>query len=136
MTTYDISEVAQRTGLSSATLRFYEAKGLIKPIGRQGLKRVYHADTLTRLSLILLAKQAQFSLKEMVPMLAQIDQGLNRSLINSKVEELALRIQELTQLQALLQHIQHCPERNHFDCPNFQRILQNAVSQNLSDTTP
>jgi len=33
----DIAEVAKRSGVPASTLRFYEEKGLISSIGRQGL---------------------------------------------------------------------------------------------------
>jgi DNA-binding transcriptional MerR regulator len=48
----DISEVAKRSGTSAATLRFYETRGLISSIGRQGLRRLFDASVLDRLALI------------------------------------------------------------------------------------
>ena len=36
-----ISEVAGRTGLAPSALRFYERRGLLKPVGRAGGKRTY-----------------------------------------------------------------------------------------------
>nr|WP_286079661.1 MerR family DNA-binding transcriptional regulator [Enterobacter ludwigii] len=35
----DIREVANLTGVTPSALRYYEKKGLIKPIGRNGLRR-------------------------------------------------------------------------------------------------
>ncbi|EOW0442581.1 MerR family DNA-binding transcriptional regulator, partial [Providencia rettgeri] len=58
----DISQVSQLSGLAASTLRYYEERGLIKPISRKGLKRVYHGkDVMTRLSLIALGQEAKFS---------------------------------------------------------------------------
>ncbi len=34
----DIGLVVQRTGLTAATLRYYEKVGLIRPSGRKGLR--------------------------------------------------------------------------------------------------
>ncbi len=49
-------------------------RGLIKPIGRKGLKRVYHGkDVITRLSLIALGQEAKFSLDEIASMLNHED---------------------------------------------------------------
>ena len=39
MSDLDIAEVAQRAGVTAATLRFYEEKGLIASVGRRGLRR-------------------------------------------------------------------------------------------------
>src|SRR5690606_17804977 len=50
----DIAEVAQRSGVPASTLRFYEEKGLIASIGRRGLRRLFDAEVLERLSLIAL----------------------------------------------------------------------------------
>src|SRR5579884_2118936 len=60
----DITEVAQRTGLTASTLRFYEEKGLIASIGRRGLHRVFDPKVLERLALIALGRSAGFSLDE------------------------------------------------------------------------
>ena len=58
----DITEVALRSGLPASTLRFYEEKGLIASIGRQGLRRVFGPGVLGRLALIALGRAAGFSL--------------------------------------------------------------------------
>jgi hypothetical protein len=39
--------VATLSGITPSALRFYEKKGLIKPIGRHGLRRQYHALSCT-----------------------------------------------------------------------------------------
>ena len=57
-----IAEVAQRSGIPASTLRFYEQKGLIAPIGRHGLRRLFDPNVLDRLALISLGRAAGFSL--------------------------------------------------------------------------
>ena len=52
----DISEVVRHSGVAASTLRFYEDKGLIRSIGRHGLKRVYGSGVLDRLALIALGR--------------------------------------------------------------------------------
>ncbi len=37
----DIGTLAKRSGLPTSTLRFYEEKGLIKSVGRNGLRRLF-----------------------------------------------------------------------------------------------
>lgn len=130
MNSLNISEVVQLTGISSATLRFYEKKGLIAPIGRDGLKRLYKPEVLTRLALILLAKQNHFSLDEISILLDNMDTGLDRHFIGSKIEEIEQHIVHLQQIKEGLLHITHCKAENHFLCPNFQNILNNVLAQN------
>ena len=60
----DIAQVTRRSGLPPSTLRYYEERGLIAPIGRQGLRRQYDPKVLDRLALISLARAAGFSLEE------------------------------------------------------------------------
>ena len=40
----DIGEVARRVGLPPSTLRYYEEKGLIRAVGRRGLRRSFDAE--------------------------------------------------------------------------------------------
>jgi hypothetical protein len=47
MRNLDIGEVAGHCGLPPSTLRYYEEKGLIKSIGRRGLRRVFPAGVLS-----------------------------------------------------------------------------------------
>ena len=42
----DIGKVARWSGLPASTLRYYEEKGLIHSIGRNGLKRVFAESVL------------------------------------------------------------------------------------------
>ena len=58
----DIGQVSQRAGLPVSTLRLYEEKGLIAPIGRRGLRRQFDAGVLQRLALIAPGRTAGFSL--------------------------------------------------------------------------
>lgn len=55
----DIGEVIQRSELPASTLRFYEDKMLIKPVGRNGLHRIYDPEVLDRLALLALERNAR-----------------------------------------------------------------------------
>ena len=66
----DIAEVARRTGLAASALRYYEQKGLIQPIGRHGLRRVFAASVLERIALIALGRAAGLSLADIGAILA------------------------------------------------------------------
>ena len=63
-----ISEVSRRSGVAASALRFYEEKGLIASVGRQGLRRVFDAGVLERLALIAVGRSAGFSLDEIARM--------------------------------------------------------------------
>ena len=84
----DISQVAKASGLPASTLRFYEEKGLIESIGRQGLKRVFSEKVLERLALISLGRSAGFTLEELAEMFREDGNNINRTLLLTKAEEL------------------------------------------------
>ena len=61
-----IAEVAERTGLSTDTLRYYEKAGLIDPVGRtSGNHRVYAAVDLDWLAFLLRLRETGMSIVDM-----------------------------------------------------------------------
>jgi DNA-binding transcriptional MerR regulator len=60
---WTVGELADELGVTTRTLRFYEAEGLISP-RRQGAARVYSVRDRTRLRLILRGKRFGMSLAE------------------------------------------------------------------------
>ncbi|TDD04748.1 MerR family transcriptional regulator [Saccharopolyspora terrae] len=69
-----IGEVAERTGLSLRTIRYYEEVGLVVPSARsQGGFRLYTDPDVERLELIKGMKPLGFQLDEMRDLLAILD---------------------------------------------------------------
>lgn len=125
----DIAEVARRSGLPASTLRFYEEKGLIKSVGRRGLRRLFDHAVLERLSLLALGSSAGFSLDEMKRMfrpngLLEID----RKMLADKAGDLDRSIRQLTAMRDGLRHAAACPAPSHMECPTFRRLLGLAAS--------
>jgi DNA-binding transcriptional MerR regulator len=120
----DIAEVARRSGLPASTLRFYEEKGLIKSVGRRGLRRLFDPSVLERLSMLALGSSAGFSLDEMKRMfrpngLLEID----RKMLADKAGDLDRSIRQLTAMRDGLRHAAACPAPSHMECPTFRRLL-------------
>lgn len=128
----DIGYVSKQSGLSVATLRFYEEKGLIKSSGRNGLRRTFDANVLERLSLILLARHAGFSLDEINEMFIEGNSKIDRKKLLNKADELDSIIKHLTTVRDGLQHVVNCPEPNQMDCPKFQKLLKNVSKNSIS----
>ena len=57
-----IDEVVRRTGLTSRALRFYEARGLVRPLRTGSGRRLYAPADLERLGQLMALKRAGFSL--------------------------------------------------------------------------
>ncbi len=70
-----IGQVAERTGLSLRTIRFYEENGLVVPTTRtEGGFRLYSAEDIDRLEVIKRMKPLGFSLEEMHDLLDVVHQ--------------------------------------------------------------
>lgn len=125
----DISEVAKRSGVPASTLRFYEEKGLIASVGRQGLRRQFGTDVLERLALIALGRSAGFSLDEIARMLGSDGRPrIDRQLLADKAEELDGSIRKLTAMRDGLRHAAVCSAPSYMECPTFRRLLGLAAS--------
>jgi DNA-binding transcriptional MerR regulator len=75
-TMLDIADVAAATGLSSRAMRFYEARGLIRPLRTAGGRRVFGTGELERLHAIVALKRAGFTLAAIGRMLDRPDARL------------------------------------------------------------
>ena len=122
----DIAAVAKRSGVPASTLRYYEDKGLIASIGRQGLRRVFDAGVLERLSLIALGRAAGFSLEEIARVFAHGRPRIDRHMLASKADELDRTIRRMGALRDGLRHAAVCPAPSHLECPTFKRLLAGA----------
>lgn len=125
----DITQLAQRSGLPASTLRYYEEKGLIRSIGRHGLRRLFAADVVERLALISLGRAAAFSLDEIALMFAGDGKPrIDRALLLSKADELDQTIRKLTAMREGLRHAAVCRAPSHLECPRFQSLLNAAAA--------
>lgn len=129
----DIAEVAKRSGVPASALRFYEQKGLIASVGRQGLRRSFEPGVLDQLALVALGQAAGFSLDEIRSMFSpQRKPAIDRRQLAAKAEELDATIKRLKAMSDGLKHAAVCPARSHAECPSFQRLLRAAASGALA----
>jgi DNA-binding transcriptional MerR regulator len=128
----DIAEVAQRSGLPASTLRYYEEKGLIRSVGRHGLRRLFDPGVIERLAVISLGRAAGFSLDEITRMFAPDGRlRIDRQMLAAKAAELDKTIRTLTAMRDGLRHAAVCRAPSHMECPTFRRILRAAASRRL-----
>jgi MerR family redox-sensitive transcriptional activator SoxR len=62
--TFTVGEVAERAGIATSALRFYESNGLIRSDRTEAGHRRYHADVLRRVGFIRVAQRVGLSLAE------------------------------------------------------------------------
>ncbi|CAM5609489.1 MerR family transcriptional regulator [Streptomyces avidinii] len=102
MTTYRISQLAERSGVPATTLRFYEGAGLL-PAGRTAAGyRVYGEDAVERLALISSAKLLGLALEEIRALLDIREEGVCSSvrarmlpLVAARITDTDIRVVEL-----------------------------------------
>lgn len=110
-TSYRIAEVADRSGFTPATLRYYEDIGLLAPASRtEAGYRLYDDASLQRLRFIARAKQLGCSLHEIAELATAWDGGQCvhvqdrlRATVAAKITASQRQIAELTSLTADLQ---------------------------------
>jgi DNA-binding transcriptional MerR regulator len=106
-----IAEVAQRSGFTPATLRYYEDIGLLAPVARSDAGyRLYDETSLERLRFIGRAKQLGCSLDQITELTIAWDGGRCapvqerlRAAVEARIAEAHTQIAELTALAAELQ---------------------------------
>lgn len=70
--TFTISDLSREFGLTTRTIRHYEAEGLLSPT-RDGQNRIYGTRDRVHLKLILRGKRLGFSLKEIAELFEMYD---------------------------------------------------------------
>ncbi|MGB9098563.1 helix-turn-helix domain-containing protein [Erwinia sp.] len=124
----DIREISDLAGIQPSTMRFYEKKGLITPIGRNGLRRQYHKNVLNKLKLIALGQAAGFTLDEMAVMLnTEKPTVIDRDLLSHRASEIDRTIRRLQLLSRGLKHVARCTEPEHTHCNEFNHVVARGL---------
>ncbi|BDE05791.1 MerR family transcriptional regulator [Vulcanimicrobium alpinum] len=105
-----IGEVGERSGVSAATLRYYEELGLIAPVARRGLTRLYEAPAIfERLEMIRLTSAIGFTLQEAKALLSRArDREAFVPLAEAKLAALEQRRRDLATAAKMLRHALVC----------------------------
>ncbi len=130
--TLDIGEVFKLVGLAPSTLRYYEEIGLIRSLGRSGLRRYFDERVVEKLEFIAMGQQAGLTLDEIASMFATDGRlRVNRKFLLEKSSQIKRNIRQLESIQTALQHVAKCSAQDHLACPKFQRLLKVAVKMHI-----
>jgi DNA-binding transcriptional MerR regulator len=121
-----IGALAQRTGVATSALRYYERIGLLSPAERARGRRHYTSSSAERVALIRLYQDAGFTLAEIGELLAARTQGRRGwgHLAERKIAELDARIADAQRAKKLINHALECPYPDLSSCPRFRSTLQ------------
>ena len=131
----NIGEVAQRAGLNSRTIRFYESIGLVgAPERASSGYRDYGEKDVHRLRFVASARALGFSVEEIRQLLALYDDRDRSSadvknLVLHHVEEIDRKLQELAAMRRTLLHLaERCHGDQRPDCPILDELSAGKAS--------
>jgi MerR family redox-sensitive transcriptional activator SoxR len=75
MTQWTIGHLAERSGVATSAIRFYESRGLISAVRTPGNQRRYEQSTLRRIAFIRTAQRVGLSLDEIAEAFATLPEG-------------------------------------------------------------
>jgi MerR family redox-sensitive transcriptional activator SoxR len=136
-TTLTIGQLAQRFGLRTSAIRYYEANGVLPEPAREHGHRRYGPEAVRRLEVLDVAKQAGFSLDEAKLLLRSADAGTPafeslRTLAAEKLPEVEALIVRAQAMRDWLQTATDCTCTSLDACTLFDadhRPLPDAVGK-------
>jgi MerR family redox-sensitive transcriptional activator SoxR len=116
-----IGELARQAGVATSALRYYEKAGLLAPPARASKRRQYDPGVLGRIRIILLARDAGFSIGETRTFLNGFPIGTRpalrwRAMAKRKLAELDELTTRLGQMRSILNASFHCECQLLEDC--------------------
>jgi len=118
-----IGEAARRFGLATSALRYYDERGIVRPLRRHGDQRRYGPDELRRLAFVQLCRRLGLSLAEAA---AIMDGPANawRPAVERRIAELDKLISWANSARYQLSHALACPADHPVtDCPHLGAVL-------------
>lgn len=119
MADFSIGDIAQKAGIATSTIRYYERIGLLPPPRRVSGRRRYDTGILRKLGVIRLAQQAGLSIAEIQTLLHEFPASTPPSerwtaLATEKIPEFEAQIQRIQAMKSLLEHTLSC------ECPTLE----------------
>jgi len=120
-----IGELAHRAGVAPSALRYWEELGLLRAPVRIAGQRRYPESALGPVGLILLLRDAGFTLAEQKALLASraTAPGNWQRLAQRKLAELDDQIANAQTAREAIDHALHCPYEDIRQCPNFASVI-------------
>jgi len=121
-----IGELAERTGMATSALRYYEELGLLRPRARVSGHRRYDETAVGVVGAVLLLRDVGFTLGEIDQFMAArvATPGAWRDLARRKLDELDDRIARAEAARVALQHALACRHEDVVECPMFRRVVR------------
>ncbi|XRQ11011.1 MerR family transcriptional regulator [Actinomadura welshii] len=136
-----IGDLAARFGLATHVLRHWETMGLLTPARDTAGRRRYGSADVTRVAVILRAKEAGLSLEAIASLTTAPGKqreilrteaeapGKQREILRTEAEALRSRIAAAQASLELIECALRCDHEYLTECPNFQRMLADLTGE-------
>ncbi len=119
-----IGQVAEKVGVNTSALRYYEQIGLIPNANRVNGKREYSSEIIGRIQVIKLAQSAGFQIDEIKILLEGFDSNISpserwKAMATKKKSELQDKINQLKVMQSVLDNSLKC------SCLSWEECFKN-----------
>ncbi|MFV2104218.1 MerR family transcriptional regulator [Micromonospora sp. LOL_024] len=129
-----IGELAAWYGLAPHVLRHWEEMGLLTPARAPGGRRLYGSADVTRIALVLLAKEAGLTLEQTRYLLAEAaDRQARRALYQRHGDLLRSRIAAAQESLAIIEHAAECDAEDITVCPRMRAKVTARLPAGLPD---
>ncbi len=122
-TSIPIGALAERFGLATHVLRHWEAMGLLTPARDAAGRRRYGSADLTRVAVILRAKDAGLSLDTVRSLTAATDPATRRDILCEEAETLRSRIAALQASLEIIECALGCDHEDFTQCAHFRQMV-------------
>ena len=126
MTNMSIGELAERTGVPTSTLRYYDELGLVPPAERASGRRRYAASAVRDVGAIVFFREIGFSLAE-IGRFVRGERPDRQELIDQKLAELAEQQHRIEVARTALEHGRKCPAGEPMRCSRFWSIIDGRL---------
>jgi DNA-binding transcriptional MerR regulator len=120
-----IGELANRTGVATSALRYWEELGLLPAPVRVSGQRRYPQSAVELVGVILLLRDVGFTLRELKALIAARSSAIDgwRELAQRKLTELDQRIAQAQAARIAIAHALACPHEDILECPNLGSVI-------------
>ncbi|MGA5194049.1 MerR family transcriptional regulator [Streptomyces exfoliatus] len=124
-----IGALAERFGLATHVLRHWEAMGLLSPARHATGRRHYRSADLTRVAVILRAKEAGLSLDTIRALVDTADAVNRRNIVRKEAEALRSRIAAAQASLELIECALGCDQEDFTQCAHFQQVVDRVGTE-------
>jgi DNA-binding transcriptional MerR regulator len=122
-----IGELAERTGVATTALRYYDELRLVRPATRSSGRRRYAESAVAEVAAILFFREVGFSLAEISSFLTAHDRRSRQEIVDRKLAELTQQQHRIEVAREALAHGQRCPAGDPMRCSRFWSIIDGQL---------